>query len=68
MTTTLAFSLIAALLMLGVIADSLWGRRRKRRPQARVESWAGHELYGPGPKGVGSEKQHYEAAEHRAGE
>jgi hypothetical protein len=27
MTTTLVFSLIAALLMAGVIADSLWGRR-----------------------------------------
>ena len=27
MTTTLVFSLIAALLTAGVIADSLWGRR-----------------------------------------
>ena len=27
MTTTLVFSLIAALLMAGVIADSLWGQR-----------------------------------------
>jgi hypothetical protein len=30
MTTTLAFSLIAAVLMLGVIADSIWGRRLRR--------------------------------------
>jgi hypothetical protein len=27
MTATLAFSLIAFLLMLGVVADSLWGQR-----------------------------------------
>jgi hypothetical protein len=30
MTSTLAFSLIAAFLMLGVIADSFWGRRYRR--------------------------------------
>jgi hypothetical protein len=30
MTTTLAVLLIAALLMLGVFADSLWGRRFRR--------------------------------------
>ena len=30
MFTTLAFFLIAILLMLGVIADGLWGRFRRR--------------------------------------
>jgi hypothetical protein len=30
MTSTLAFSLIAAFLMAGVIADSFWGRRFRR--------------------------------------
>jgi hypothetical protein len=30
MTSTLAFSLIAAFLMLGVVADSLWARRFRR--------------------------------------
>jgi hypothetical protein len=30
MFTTLAFFLIAVLLMLGVIADSLWGRFKRR--------------------------------------
>jgi hypothetical protein len=33
MFTTLAFFLIAILLMLGVIADSLWGRFRRRSGQ-----------------------------------
>ncbi len=64
MTATFAFSLIAFLLMLGVVADSLWGQRFWRRPCEKVGLGAS----GPGPKGVGSEEQHYSAAQHRAGE
>jgi hypothetical protein len=36
-----------------------------RRAKVKV-GWA--RLYGPGPKGVGSEEQHYNAAQHRAGQ
>jgi hypothetical protein len=34
---------------------------------SEVESWAGREFV-PGPKGVLSSKQHYKAADQRAGE
>jgi hypothetical protein len=71
MTATFAILLIAALLMAGVIADSLWGAALA----ALIDYWGrahwlalGWARYTPGLEGIGSEKKHYKAAKHRAGE